>query len=355
MLTKAQANYGYIAHIISWTPTGWRGDTVLSPKLAKDPSNLMLMCDVHHRTIDSSKNLAKYTVKLLREYKRLHEKRTETLTKIKEDKLTTLLILQAPIGPHDDPISEDDARRAVIENGRYPEDDILIVNLQGLGPRDGKRTYWQEAKRMVAEQVHAQLQSARHRRKIDHLSIFALAPIPILIQLGLEIGDKVDGDVYNLARQPKGWVWPNDGRRFTKANLSVPTTKDAAAKDVCAIVSVTSSVQHAHVSKAVPGNWPVFELRLETPNIDLIRSSDDLREFVRNFHSLMEAIHDKTPNTERIHVFTGVPVAVAVEMGRAQLPKRHAKLVLYDFNRSTNGMTKVMEFGGKAKKRGTAG
>src|SRR5690606_17920727 len=116
-----------------------------------------------------------------------------------------------------------------------------------------------------------------------------------------------------------------------------------SAKDACVVISVTSSVQEEHVKKVAPPGCPWFELRFEKPNIDLIRSAADLAIFVRKFHEMMEEVHDKAPNAERIHVFTGVPVAVAVEIGRSQLPKRHAKLVLYDFNRATNGMTKVME------------
>ena len=48
-LTMAKMNAAYIAHNIAAEPNGPRGDEILSPKLAADISNLLLMCDKHHR------------------------------------------------------------------------------------------------------------------------------------------------------------------------------------------------------------------------------------------------------------------------------------------------------------------
>src|SRR3990167_7572820 len=68
-LTWQEANLAHIAHIIASSPDGPRGDKVLSKKLAKDFSNLMLVCLEHHRLIDSKKYEKKYTLELLRRYK----------------------------------------------------------------------------------------------------------------------------------------------------------------------------------------------------------------------------------------------------------------------------------------------
>ena len=51
-LTKTEFNTAYIAHIVADQPNGPRGDAALSKKLKADISNLMLMCDEHHRLID---------------------------------------------------------------------------------------------------------------------------------------------------------------------------------------------------------------------------------------------------------------------------------------------------------------
>ena len=51
-LTQREFNNAYLAHIVADTPGGPRGDQVLSPQLAAELSNVMLLCDSHHRLID---------------------------------------------------------------------------------------------------------------------------------------------------------------------------------------------------------------------------------------------------------------------------------------------------------------
>ena len=68
-LTKVEFNTAYIAHIIADKPNGHRGDKVLSKKLPRDISNLMLLCDEHHRLIDKEK-VDEHPAELLSEYKR---------------------------------------------------------------------------------------------------------------------------------------------------------------------------------------------------------------------------------------------------------------------------------------------
>ena len=67
-VTLAKMNRSYVAHIVADSPGGPRGDEILSPKLAKEFSNLMLLCDTHHRLIDRE-DVAGHPVELLQELK----------------------------------------------------------------------------------------------------------------------------------------------------------------------------------------------------------------------------------------------------------------------------------------------
>jgi hypothetical protein len=61
----SNANKAYIGHIIADSKDGPRGHPVLSPQLAHDPDNLMLVCDAHHRVFDREM-LAEHPVEVLR-------------------------------------------------------------------------------------------------------------------------------------------------------------------------------------------------------------------------------------------------------------------------------------------------
>lgn len=84
-VTQDPINESNIAHIISWTENGPRGDKVLSPKLATDISNLMLTCPEHNTLIDSGDNLEKYSVSVLQEMKREHEEAIRKLADLKTE------------------------------------------------------------------------------------------------------------------------------------------------------------------------------------------------------------------------------------------------------------------------------
>ena len=89
-LTQTEFNTAYIAHIIADTPSGPRGDIQLSEKLKADISNLMLMCDEHHRLIDRE-DVAGHPVARLLQMKLSHEARIELVTSLAVSKQSHLL------------------------------------------------------------------------------------------------------------------------------------------------------------------------------------------------------------------------------------------------------------------------
>ena len=72
-LTKAEFNTSYIAHIVADEPGGPRGNALLSKRLKSDISNLMLLCDEHHRLVDKA-DVPGHPVDRLIAMKELHEK-----------------------------------------------------------------------------------------------------------------------------------------------------------------------------------------------------------------------------------------------------------------------------------------
>ncbi|MCO4312264.1 hypothetical protein [Pectobacterium versatile] len=65
------ARVGYLAHIVASDPEGPRGSQVDSHRLANVAENIMLMCDEHHRLIDSFAPQY-YTAEILNEMRRSH-------------------------------------------------------------------------------------------------------------------------------------------------------------------------------------------------------------------------------------------------------------------------------------------
>lgn len=96
-LTQAQFNVAYLAHIIADRPDGPRGDPMLSDRLKADPTNLMLLCDAHHRLIDKE-DVAGHTIERLRSMKMRHEDRIALVGAIGPDRQSHVLLYGANIG-----------------------------------------------------------------------------------------------------------------------------------------------------------------------------------------------------------------------------------------------------------------
>ena len=78
-LTKCEFNKAYIAHIVADKPDGPRGNTVESEQLKDKLSNLMLLCDTHHRLVDKEDVIGHPRTRL-EKMKEEHERRMEILT-----------------------------------------------------------------------------------------------------------------------------------------------------------------------------------------------------------------------------------------------------------------------------------
>lgn len=335
LLTTHEFNRGKLAHIIAARPDGPRGDPVESPRLAKEPTNIMLLCGPHHDLVDDLKLVQQYPVEKLRAWKVAHAKRIEQLTSIRETMKSVPVVLQVPIHVHADPLPVEDAPRAIASRLRYPDDERRIeINLLGMHSRDHDASFWAEARQTIRGLWESRVAALQAKGPIEHLSVFAVGPMPLLIDFGRHIGDKLDAEIFNLHRTPKGWTWPAD-RAPLQFTTRVPKVLPAKVRDVALALSLSGDVTAADTSSVLPMGTPLFELRTRNPLPDTLRHPEDLAVFGNHVRKVMERIH--RAGAQRIHVFPGVPTAAAVQFGRSLLPKVHAPLVLYDHNRSAGG------------------
>jgi hypothetical protein len=340
MLTTHEANLGKLAHIVAASADGPRGDPVGSPKLAKEPSNIMLLCGPHHDLVDKKMHEHRYPTELLRGYKVRHQARVERLTAIAGDMKSVPILVQIPVGAYTLSTPDIEVSQAISDGGRYPDDSKKVyVNLNGMTGRDHDDAFWEEARLRLSRELDQRLAAVAHDGPIHHASVFAFGPMPLLIHLGHTLDEKMAIDVYNRIRTPQGWSWPKDDRRITK--FEVTTQSCPRQSEVALMVSVTSQVQRDKLQMCVPTSMPVFELGWSNPSLDCLRSPEELAEFVLAAREVMEKIHQV--QASRVHVFPAVPVAAAVEFGRSLQKKLHPPLVLYDFHQATGGWKKAFE------------
>lgn len=94
---REDGKFGFIAHIVADSADGPRGDVICSPLLAKDLTNLMLLCAKHHKGVDVD-YLADHPEDVLLEMKAEHEDRIAIVTGMAQERAAHVLRFAADIG-----------------------------------------------------------------------------------------------------------------------------------------------------------------------------------------------------------------------------------------------------------------
>ncbi len=337
-VTLAEMNRSYVAHIVADSPDGPRGDEVLSPKLTKDFSNLMLLCDTHHRLIDRE-DLAGHPVELLQHFKKDHEARIEHVTGLDSKRKTYVITYAANIGRRKGRIAPEQVRAAVLAQDMYPATPGSIdLDMTQNATTDERATFWKtECENIDGFMAARVCGRGPDGNEMKHLSVFALAPIPLLIYLGWKLGDILPMEIYQRHRATEDWVWPSSGEDGQPYSVDVVRPARKGASDVILELSLSDTIDPDSIRRVLDDEQPWYRLSIPEPNRDHLKSKARLREFSDLYHRTLTRISAGVGKDCTIHLFPAVPVSVAVQMGRSLLPKADARIQVYDYNRDGNG------------------
>jgi hypothetical protein len=335
-------NFGFVAHIVADTPDGPRGDPIRSAQLSNDINNLMLLCHVHHKLIDVD-DVAGHPEARLLAMKAAHEDRIKMVTGIDQDRASHVLRYAANIGAHDSPVAYEHVSAAMLPD-RYPAEGRRVIDIALTGSRfeDHEPEFWNLQRENLARQFAVKVLARIEAREIRHLSIFALAPQPLLIELGRLLGDIVAAEVRQLQREPQGWAWPADGPAIRYR------VREAGPGGglVALVLALSASVADERIRAALGADAAIWAIEADRPHNDIMKRSEDLAEFRRLVRSTLNAIKAVRGERETIHLFPVLPVSAAVEVGRVWMPKADLPLVIYDQNRKLNGFMRALAIGG---------
>lgn len=175
ILTKHNFNQSYIAHIVADVPGGPRGCTTRSALLGDDINNLMLLCDTHHRLIDKH-DVAGHPEALLLDMKKEHEDRIERVTTIAPDMESHIVTYTANIGANTPVVTYESVREYLLPSHYPAQSSAIGLGLTNSAGKDINPTFWS----MEIENLETQFNDQLRTNQISHISLFALAPMPLL-------------------------------------------------------------------------------------------------------------------------------------------------------------------------------
>lgn len=339
-VTQETVNIAQRAHIYSFSDGGPRGNAGISKSDLNELANLMLTCHACHKEIDKKKDGGRYPVELLRKWKQDHERRVEIVTGISPSKSSHVVLFGSTIGDHRSPLNFAEAAQALFPR-HYPADDRPIE----LSMRNGlnevaQDDFWSVEAQNLRAQFDRRVKERIEDAEISHLSVFGLAPQPLLIQLGTLLCDVTPAEVYQRHREPTAsWEWP-DSAEPLEFKVERPSTSGPTP---ALVIALSAPVSHDRVRAVLGEEASIWTLTVDDPNNDLIKSREQLSAFRNAVRKLFDEIKRAHGQETPLHVFPVGSVSTAIEFGRVRMPKAHMPWVLYDQVNQLGGFVRTIE------------
>lgn len=336
---REDGKFGFIAHIVADSADGPRGDPVRSSALARDLNNLMLLCAKHHKGVDVD-YLADHPESVLLEMKAEHEDRIAIVTGMAQERAAHVLRFAADIGQRDALVSIRSIFMAMPPDRHPAEGRTIDIELAGCDYADHEESYWTIQQDNLRRVFTRKVKERIEQKEIRQLSVFALAPQPLLIELGHLLGDIVPVSVHQRYREPPTWRWQPDqpAISFRVGEYSGPPDVSVALK-----LALSATVTDDRISAVLGDDVAIWSLVADNPHNDIMRRPEDLVEFKRHLRRLFDRIKAVHGEHAVINVFPALPTSAAVEVGRVRMPKADLPLHIYDQNRSVGGFIPTLK------------
>lgn len=338
-LTHKRGNFAQMAHVVAFSTKGPRGNVPNRPEDINEVDNLMLLCHPCHKLIDDSPE--EYLREVLEAYKKAHEDRVFLLTGTSPDRQTTVVAIRAKIGGKPTKkVSSGDINSAVAPRYSATREgfDIDLNSMPDEGPE-----FYELAMKKVRNDLERVVETTMSEDRTNHLSIFPLAPMPILIYAGSILGDKVGCDLYQKHRDTEDWKWKENGDPVRYKFHELRKGKDR--KKVALVLSLSGTIDIDSLPEDVRSDATVYGITLDgvDPHPGFLHRKDDLESFRDVYQRALRAIGTKHGKLDSLHLFPAAPAPIAVTCGRGLMPKADPTLVVYDEDKRLGGFTRILE------------
>lgn len=215
----------------------------------------------------------------------------------------------------------------------------IDLSLSNSPQRDKDPSFWATELENLECQFNEQLRPKFRRGEINHLSVFAFAPMPLLVKLGTLINDIKHAEIHQPVRDPKTWNL-NDDVSETKYKVFEPSEM---LPKVALNISLSATINNDRITSILGTDCSIYTLTIDTPFNDFLKSKKQLQDFSIEVRKLLNYIKSKYNTQTPLHIFPAMPIATAIEFGRVWMPKADMPLWIFDENTANSGFFKALE------------
>ena len=338
--TMDQGNFSEKAHIEAVGKMGPRYRELMENDELNSADNLMLLCKVCHKTIDD--NPGKYPVDRLKQIKRDHEERVYYLTRCKDIQKSYMIGYFSAIAENKPEFENDLFCKALISDKKIPS--VRYINLIGstnIYYADGTKDYYSVQEKLIESETERIIKQCI--RENENLSVFALAPIPLLIKLGKQLSDIPNVSVFQCHRKEDKWSWEENNHDTVDFILESPNKK--GQERVALNLSLSADISETRITRSV-GDIPIYKITIDNPNRNFVTNKEIMDQYVCAYRRCMEEIKYDNPDLKEVLVFPAMPNSLAIRTGMDYMPKCDPKLIIYDQIKQTNDFIETIAIGG---------
>lgn len=327
-VTKTPENAGEKAHIVAYSDGGTRADPTLSTEYINSLGNLMALCPGCHDHID--KNGTLYPRRRLEEMKHARVALVrEAIRNRSHEMKTHVLAFEVPIGGRAVSVATHETVSAI--RPRYPMlSNPLRMDLNGLATLGETPEFYAVAAAQIEKEIGDHFRNGGALFDAHHISVFGLAPIPLLVKFGATLNDKIPIVVHHRRNNPATWDWNSEGtaKRFGLRR----TRQGKQGQPVALALSISGAVPLDQLHEGIDADAALYEIHVEgePPARTLIQTPADLEAFKAAYCAALGAIAEEHGVSVPIHLLPAVPASVAIACGLMRHPKAQGPLRVHD-------------------------
>ena len=334
-LAGEKGNYSYLAHNIASSENGARGLTVMSELLSDDPSNVLLLCDKHHRLVDRIATIDYPSTRLSKMKLDFNLACSYLLNSLSYQSIPAFSILW-PVAGH----SVSGPSEVEISQCLSTVQSRLLNQLNTVSDNDpilkatSDDVVWSMMPRAIeiaASGIVMQLSGYNYKA-----ALFPFGPMPSLIALGAMLGNK-NGIIPMLRYRDGGrWTWPSDKSLGCFYNINGIEALTASENNIVISLVMTSdpeNIQNAAQQISEKTSAKVIEIKSKKLGNGALAHPDDGIAFSADIQRLLHQLKDNY-GVKNIHLLPCASNAICVFFGQA-FDNYHPNITIYDFHKKT--------------------
>jgi hypothetical protein len=333
--TKA-ARVGYLAHIVASDPEGPRGNQQDSHRLANNPDNIMLMCDEHHRLIDSFAPHY-YTAEILNEMRQSHRDMVRNYLDSLAFPRTKAVTLHANLANVPTYFHDSELIEAIVATRRAMAPGVIHY-VRRKSQRDDRHLpeFWYQYLREHENHIRQLVDGFNSSSGLstESLAIFPLHHIPTLVLAGRVMGEAQAIQVFQYDKDRKTWSWNSQTDAHPPGTFSVDVLPQQQVQEVLITLELSAHLDEdalpAQLKTAVDlGHIPRIRVTTSQTGFNCIGRPEDLDQFAQTARQAIVHAQD-VMRVQKVHLIAISPASTVFRFGQMLQAGHHPEYIVYD-------------------------